>query len=194
MFVGEECERRFRQHSKPQFAGNCAFVIPTEGGAPELAGLHRLGDAQSADDPGVEIGRGSAIPLYDFRPPRENQRARSVACQICSNLVGRPGRKARTGIKEEGRTSRCGNAHIPHRGLGCGGVLRDSIRGKGVDSPGGIRSTKVLDFIETTPEIQSCFMVTAACSSWCGTPRAASGFLEAEKHDLWRLAIPEAGA
>src|ERR1700726_1603378 len=55
LFVGPECIAQVR-NIKPQLP-ELRIVIATEGGAPEWQDYTAWRDAQSADDPGVEIGR-----------------------------------------------------------------------------------------------------------------------------------------
>jgi acyl-CoA synthetase (AMP-forming)/AMP-acid ligase II len=168
LFVGPECVAQVR-NIKPQLP-ELRIVITTEGGAPEWQDYIAWRDAQSADDPGVEIGRGDvAIQLYTSGTTGKPKGAMLSHANLLNLVETGQGEKPDWNKWTEDDVSLVAMPifHIGGSGWGVLGLYQGA---KGVIAR-EFDPTKVLDFIEHSG-ITKLFMVPAAMQFVVRQPRA----------------------
>jgi acyl-CoA synthetase (AMP-forming)/AMP-acid ligase II len=170
LFVGPECVTQVRniQSQLPELR----TVIATEGGAPEWQDYTRWRDAQSADDPRVEISRQDvAIQLYTSGTTGKPKGAMLSHANLLNLVETGEGAKPEWNSWNEDDVSLVAMPifHIGGSGWGVLGLYHGA---KGVIAR-EFDPTKVLDFIEHS-RVTKLFMVPAAMQFVVRQPRARS--------------------
>ena len=168
LFVGPECVAQARA-IKPQLPG-LRTVVTTEGGAPEWQDYTAWRDAQSADEPQVEIRRQDiAIQLYTSGTTGKPKGAMLSHANLLNLLETGDGENPEWNKWTEEDVSLVAMPifHIGGTGWGLLGLYYGA---KGVIAR-EFDPTKVLDFIEHS-KITKLFMVPAAMQFVVRQPRA----------------------
>jgi fatty-acyl-CoA synthase len=170
LFVGPECVTQVR-NIQPQLP-DLRIAITTEGGAPEWRDYTAWRDAQSADDPGVEISRQDvAIQLYTSGTTGKPKGAMLSHANLLNLLEAGQGEAPDWNKWSEDDVSLVAMPifHIGGSGWGVLGLYHGA---RGVIAR-EFDPTKVLDFIEQSG-ITKLFMVPAAMQFVVRQPRARS--------------------
>ena len=170
LFVGPECVAQARniQSQLPDLR----TIVATEGGAPEWQDYSAWRDAQSADDPRVEIGRQDvAIQLYTSGTTGKPKGAMLSHANLLNLVETGEGEKPDWNKWTEDDVSLVAMPifHIGGSGWGVLGLYHGA---KGVIAR-EFDPTRVLDFIEQSG-ITKLFMVPAAMQFVVRQPRARS--------------------
>ncbi len=168
LFVGPECVTQ--AHAIQLQAPDLRTIITTEGGAPEWQDYIAWRDAQSADDPGIEIGRQDiAIQLYTSGTTGKPKGAMLSHANLLNLLETGDGEKPEWNRWTEDDVSLVAMPifHIGGTGWGLLGLYYGA---KGVIAR-EFDPTRVLDFIEHSA-ITKLFMVPAAMQFVVRQPRA----------------------